>query len=212
MRRLPVYMLLDTSTSMSGKPLNEVGAGLDLMVSTLRQDPYALETAFLSIITFDDVAAQVVPLTELMDFQAPELKARGLTALGRALEKVTDCVGNEVEKTTATTKGDWKPLVFLMTDGSPTDDWEKALPAFEANRPGLVVGCGAGSGANLDVLKRFCDVVVELDNMDKATMSEFFKWVSASVTTSSKRIDLSKEEPGAQDLPPPPAGITLHKN
>lgn len=47
MRRLPIYLLLDTSSSMSGEPITAVQNGLDLLVSTLRQDPYALETAFL---------------------------------------------------------------------------------------------------------------------------------------------------------------------
>ena len=53
-RRLPVYLLLDTSGSMRGEPIEAVNRGLKVLVSSLRQDPNALETAFLSIITFDD--------------------------------------------------------------------------------------------------------------------------------------------------------------
>lgn len=81
MRRLPIYLLLDTSSSMSGEPITAVQNGLDLLVSTLRQDPYALETAFLSVITFDTDARQVVPLTEITDFQTPNIQANGVTAL-----------------------------------------------------------------------------------------------------------------------------------
>ena len=69
MRRLPVYLLLDTSGSMFGEPIEAVKNGVQVLVSTLRQDPYALETAYLSIITFDSTAKQVSPLTELSAFQ-----------------------------------------------------------------------------------------------------------------------------------------------
>ena len=58
MRRLPVYLLLDTSGSMYGEPIEAVKNGVQVLVSTLRQDPYALETAYLSIITFDSTAKQ----------------------------------------------------------------------------------------------------------------------------------------------------------
>lgn len=69
MRRLPVYLLLDCSGSMFGEPIEAVKNGVQVLVSTLRQDPYALETAYLSIITFDSDARQTTPLTELAAFQ-----------------------------------------------------------------------------------------------------------------------------------------------
>ena len=53
MRRLPVYLLLDTSGSMHGEPIEAVKNGMQILLSTLRQDPYALETAYLSLIAFD---------------------------------------------------------------------------------------------------------------------------------------------------------------
>ena len=65
MRRLPVYILIDTSGSMYGEPIEAVKNGLSIMLSTLTSDPYALETAYLSIITFDGTAHQVLPLTEI---------------------------------------------------------------------------------------------------------------------------------------------------
>ena len=127
MRRLPVYLLLDTSGSMYGEPIEAVKNGVQVLVSTLRQDPYALETAYLSIITFDSSAKQVTPLTELAAFQQPTIEANGCTALGEALGLLAQKVDTEVTKTTAEVKGDWKPLVFIMTDGVPTDDINKGL-------------------------------------------------------------------------------------
>jgi uncharacterized protein YegL len=82
MRRLPVYLLLDTSGSMSGEPIEAVKNGVQVLVSTLRQDPYALETACISVITFESNAQQLVPLTDLSSFQQPSLSAGGGTSLG----------------------------------------------------------------------------------------------------------------------------------
>lgn len=137
MRRLPVYLLLDTSGSMYGEPIEAVKNGVEMLLSTLRQDPYALETAYISIITFNSTAQQIVPLTDLINFNVPDLVASGTTALGEALTLVSDRIENEVQKTTAETKGDWRPLVFVMTDGAPTDDWKKALRNLK--RPVLVL-------------------------------------------------------------------------
>ena len=107
MRRLPVYLLLDTSGSMYGEPIEAVKNGVQVLVSTLRQDPYALETAYLSIITFNSSAQQVTPLTELSSFQQPNIDAGGCTALGEALSLLASKVDSEVTKTTAEVKGDF---------------------------------------------------------------------------------------------------------
>jgi uncharacterized protein YegL len=210
MRRLPIYLLLDTSGSMSGEPIEAVRNGVQILLSALRQDPYALETAYLSIITFDTKARQVVPLTELTAFQVPELNATGVTALGEALKLVAERAEVEVMKTTSDQKGDWKPVVFLMTDGTPTDDWKKGLAAFHKHKFGMVVACGFGGNASLDVLKAITDNVLQLEHTDSATIRAFFKWVSSSISTTSQKVDeMAKEVKGLDELPPPPAEVKV---
>ncbi len=210
MRRLPVYLLLDTSGSMSGEPIEAVKVGVQSLISSLRQDPYALETAFISIITFDSTAKQLVPLTELTQFQMPSINASGSTALGEALELVSTKREQEVTKSTAEMKGDWKPLVFIMTDGNPTDDINKGIAEFQKRKWGLVVACGAGNGADMDVLKAITTNAVQLDTTDASAFKSFFKWVSASVSASSKSVESAgKDVSGMDQLPPPPPEITV---
>ncbi|MDR3266401.1 MAG: VWA domain-containing protein [Tannerella sp.] len=210
MRRLPVYLILDTSGSMTGEPIEAVKNGVQVLISTLRQDPYALETAFLSVITFDSSAKQIVPLTELSMFQMPDIHASGTTSLGEALSLLANKIDTEVTRTTAEVKGDWKPLVFLMTDGSPTDNWQKGLAEFQKRKTGVVVACAAGQAADTKVLKQITEVVVQLDTADSATIKAFFKWVSASVSTGSQKVEASGIDVGGlSELPPPPPEVNL---
>ena len=210
MRRLPVYLLIDTSGSMYGEPIDAVKNVVQVLVSTLRQDPYALETAYLSIITFNTSAQQLTPLTELAAFQQPNIEASGCTALGEALSLLASKVDSEVTKTTAEVKGDWKPLVFIMTDGEPTDDLNKGLSEFQKRKFGMVVACAAGQGANTDTLKKITENVVQLDTADSATIKSFFKWVSASVSAGSMKVeDTGKEVSGMSELPPPPPEVNI---
>lgn len=211
MRRLPVYLLLDTSGSMYGEPIEAVKNGVQTLISTLRSDPYALETAYLSIITFNSTAQQITPLTELAAIQQPNIDAGGCTALGGALELLAKKVDSEIiTKSTNGDRGDWRPLVFLMTDGEPTDSITKGLEEFKKRKFGMVVACAAGQGANVNTLKQITENVVQLDTADSATIKAFFKWVSASISTSSKSVeDTSAEATTMSELPPPPAEVNI---
>jgi uncharacterized protein YegL len=195
---------------MSGEPIEAVKNGVQILVSTLRQDPYALETAYLSVITFDSSAKQLVPLTELSAFQQPSITASGATALGEALSLLASKIETEVIKTTPDVKGDWKPIVFLMTDGSPTDNVRKGIDALKNVKTAIIVACAAGSGADTATLKLITEVVVSLDTADADTIKAFFKWVSASITTGSQKVDQTQKEIGGlDDLPPPPPEVNI---
>jgi len=194
---------------MSGEPIETVKNGVQMLVSALRQDPYALETAWLSVITFDSKANELVPLTELTAFQPPDFTASGTTALGEGLAKVADCVSKDLVKTTATTKGDWRPMLFLLTDGSPTDDWQKGLARFKQEKWGIVVACGV-DGADDSILKQITECVVKLSTSDSTSLKAFFKWISSSVSQGSKSTETAgKEVSGLSELPPPPPEIQI---
>jgi uncharacterized protein YegL len=206
-RRLPVYLLLDVSGSMSGDPIEAVRQGMKSLLGELKGDPQALETVWISVITFGSTAQKAVPLTELLAAREPELTAGGSTALGAALRLLAESIRQEVRKTTAEQKGDWKPLVFLMTDGAPTDDWEGAADDLKRAGAGNVIALAAGAGADAARLKRVTDTVLRMADLQPGAMQAFFKWVSASVAATS--VSVAQPAGTAITLPPPPPQIIL---
>ncbi|MDR1962710.1 MAG: VWA domain-containing protein [Planctomycetaceae bacterium] len=209
MRKLPIYFVLDTSESMVGEPIKAVEQGLATMLAALRKDPYALETAYLSVITFGTATKQIVPLTELSQFQAPKLVLGSGTSLGAALELLEKRIAAEVTKSTADVKGDYKPLVFLMTDGEPTDRWEKQADKFLHNRHLTFVAIGCGRDVNLNTLRKITEIVILGDEANKETLDRFFKFISTSVQTASQSVEATGDTKISLDKLPLGNGITV---
>ncbi len=209
MRRLPVYILLDTSGSMYGEPIQALNNALSGMINTLRADAQALDSLWISIITFDREVQEVVPLTELVNFQLPEITCpeSGPTNMGRALSLLCEKVNIEVRKGSDTQKGDWRPLLFIMTDGSPSDlqEFREAVPKVKAFNFGVIIGCAAGPKAKDSFLKEITDTVVHLDTADSLTLKSFFKWVSDTIEQGNKSMGTVE----AVALPPPPSELNL---
>lgn len=209
MRRLLVYLLLDTSGSMQGEPIEAVSAGMETLIGALRQDPYALETVHLTVMTFDAEAKTVVPLTPLEDVVLPQITTprSGPTHLGAALEMLGQQVRRDVVRSSDSVKGDWAPYLFVMTDGKPSDIqlYEEQCSKIRALGFGSIVGCAAGPKAREDDLRQLCDHVVRLDTMDNSAFAKLFKWVSEVIAHGNK----SQGTSAAADLPPPPDEINL---
>ena len=130
MRRLPIFFVVDVPDSMIGESLYEIETGIATITKTLRADPYTPESASVSVIAFAGKPKTVTPLTELFAFHPPELPVGGGTELGAALDHLMDEIDRTVQKATPDRKADWKPIIFLLTDGRPTDDVTRAVNSW----------------------------------------------------------------------------------
>lgn len=210
MRRLPVYFLVDVSESMVGEPIAQVEEGMRAIIQELRTDPYALETVFVGIIAFAGKPLSLSPLTELYKFYPPVFPIGGGTALGAALRALMREMDASVRKTTLEVKGDWKPLVFLFTDGVPTDRPESAIDEWNAKyrRQCNLIAISLGDNSDLYLLRQLTDNVLRLGNTTPESFRQFFKWVTASIKTTSVSVaDAGKDELQLAPI----GGISLEK-
>lgn len=190
MRRLPIYFLIDVSESMVGDPILQVQNGMKMIMRELRTDPYALETAFASVIAFAGKVKTLSPLTELYKFHPPTFPIGGGTSLGAALNFLMDSMDAEVVKTTAEQKGDWKPIVFLFTDGVPTDSTAAAFARWNQKyrHSANIVAISIGDNADTHLLGEISDNVLRLNETDDISFKAFFKWVTASIKATSVSV------------------------
>lgn len=209
MRRLPVYILADVSGSMRGTPIESVNSGIRQLHRDLLGDPQAIESAYLSVCTFADRAAQVVPLTEVALFTPPDLVATGNTNFGDGLRLLLDLFDRELVRTTPDAKGDWRPLVFILSDGAPTDvDWPRYAQQLHDRRPANIIAVACGDQADVTVLKQVTESVIRMQDMSPDAFKAFFRFVSASVKQTSAKVGALSDGDGIT-LPPPPPGITI---
>lgn len=210
MRRLPIYFLIDVSESMVGEPIKQVENGMRQIVQELHTDPYALETAYISVIVFAGKAKSLSPLTELYKFYPPVFPIGGGTSLGGALNYLMDDINKNVVKSTEEQKGDWKPIVFLFTDGTPTDDPSAAFARWNKDyrRKANIVAISIGNNVNTQMLGQISDNVLRLNNTDEMSFKAFFKWVTASIKATSVSVSDMGDDTVALA---PTSGINLDK-
>ncbi|MEQ8223706.1 MAG: VWA domain-containing protein [Candidatus Eremiobacterota bacterium] len=209
-RRLPTYLLLDCSGSMSGAPIEAVKRGVEVFTREVLSDTFARETVYLGVITFGDkVEFTTKGLVYIENFQPPTLHASGLTPLGEALKILQTSLDNDIKPAVkGGEKGDWKPLVFILTDGEPTDDWQKPRQEIltrQQKKVLNVITVGCGPGINEQNLKAIAiGPTFRMDNSE-ASFKIFFQWASQSVRAVSKAVSQAGggEKPLGLQAPPP---------
>lgn len=170
---------------MAGVPIASMTQGIRMLHSNLMGDPSAVESAYLSVISFGQDCRQIAPLVELDKFVPPPLQAQSNfdSCLGDALRLLRNCISYEVRPPTAGDKGDWKPLVFLLTHSPITDEQEyhRWAAEFRQRRPCNLVAVVGGRDPDAVQLGLLTDTVLIMKDMSPDAFGQFFKWVSQSV-------------------------------
>src|SRR5512135_689920 len=137
------YLLLDTSASMSGAPLEAMKQGLQLLCATFISR--SKRPVQIRLIGYESTAREIAPLRDVTEFELPRLDAAGSSGLGGAFRFLSDTMPEHDPS-----------LVYVFTDGEPTDDWDVAL---ESLRPHItrIVGVGCGMSANMEALTPMVD-------------------------------------------------------
>ncbi|MDR1103607.1 MAG: VWA domain-containing protein [Tannerella sp.] len=196
MRRLPIYFLIDVSESMVGEPVEQVQDGMAAIIRGLRTDPYALETVWISVIAFAGQPKTIAPLQEVISFYPPRFPVGSGTSLSKGLGHLMYELRKNFVRTTFERKGDWKPIVFLFTDGVPTDspgDLKAAIAEWKRNWQQTVnlVAVSFGEGTDNRMLGELTENVLYFNNTDASAWQQFFRWVTDSIKTSSLSVESS---------------------
>ncbi len=162
-----------------------------MIMEALKTDPYALETVWVSVIVFAGQPRTLVPLQEIVSFYPPKFPIGGGTSLSKGLGHLMFELRKNIVKTTYEQKGDWKPIVFLFTDGAPTDDTTGAIAEWKRNwaRTANMVAVSFGDEADTRILGELTDHVLRFNNTNAASYKAFFKWVTDSIKASSESLD-----------------------
>jgi uncharacterized protein YegL len=177
--RCACVLLLDTSGSIAGQPISQLSAGLKQFQKELAGDPLAARVE-LVIITFGPVRVQQDFVTADM-FAAPHLATEGGTPMGEAILDALDLIKRRKQQYQANGVAYYRPWVFLITDGPPTDEWTAAVQAAEKNKALAFFPVGVGD-ADFEVLGP-PRAPLKLRGL---AFRELFQWLSNSLSSVSK--------------------------
>ncbi len=196
--RCPCVLLLDTSGSMAGRPIDELNAGLASFKQALEQDSLAKRRVEVSVVTFGPVECHNGFQTADI-FTPPLLDVTGDTPMGAAITKAIELIEDRKRHYTAAGVAYYRPWVFLITDGAPTDDWRAASAALKdaVNKKKLAFFAVAVQGADVGLLS-------ELSPRKPLALRglmfrELFGWLSNSLGAVSR----SSPTQETLALPPP---------
>ena len=197
--RCPCILLLDISGSMNGRPIDELNAGLTTFKDELSADALALKRVEVGMVTFGPVKVEA-PFTSASIFYPPTLQAHGDTPMGAAINQALNMVEDRKNEYRSNGISYYRPWVFLITDGEPTDAWQAAADAIregEASKKFAFFAIGV-MGANMDILRQIS--VREPLSLDGLKFRELFSWLSSSLRS------VSRSTPGTEVPLDPPKG------
>lgn len=185
--RCPCLLLLDTSGSMNGRPIQELNSALLQFKHELMSDSMATKRVEIAVITFGPVKL-LTDFVSVDQFFIPSLTSQADTPLGSAISTGLELIRQRKEILRNNGIKLYRPWIFLITDGVPNDNWQKVIPeikAGEENRSFSFFAL-AVEGANLEILKQIS--LRDPIKLKGLRFTEFFQWLSASLKSVSRSM------------------------
>ena len=205
-KSLVIFFLIDTSGSMKGKKMGELNTVMEELIPEIRRVGEADTDVKIAVLTFGThvrwMYSEPIPIE---DFEWARLRADGVTSMGEAFRELSARMSRNSFLNSPSLS--FAPVIFLMTDGYPSDDYKPALAELQQNswyKFGLKAALGIGNEANDDMLAEFTgseDTVVHAYSGGQlAQMIKIIAVTSAQIGSKSMTLsddtnhELSAEE------------------
>ncbi len=180
--RCPVILLCDTSGSMSGEPIDALNKGLITFCNEISMDEQASLRVEAALVTFGPVQV-VQDFTAIDGFFPPQLAANGNTPMGEAIELALDLLEKRKQAYKDNGVQYFRPWVFLITDGAPTDEWVHAAQKVRQADSGqkLLFFAVGVKGADMSILTQISPVARPPMMLNGLDFGSLFQWLSSSL-------------------------------
>lgn len=203
---MPIIFLVDTSGRMQGERIKAVNKGMQTILQCLRQDPYTLETAWLSVATFNMQFTPLSELTEIVEFEVPLIDSIPSTPamLGNAISSLADWLTPRIKACESNQLGkDFRCKVILFWGGGIGDPQQLENATQKIRKLPMDILAIPISTSNTNKLpESWATITSENVEIDSCTVKTFFRWIDDDYS-------LHNSEPVSLYLPPLPKEIII---